>query len=246
MKLKSNYLSKRHDLHAHTKYSDGAVSVQESINLRRGYADVIGISDHYRYLISESDKLSKYCDEIIDYKAKSLQKEQASPDVRLGIEVFYADLTYAIKNLVAYPFDFVILENFEYFADQEAVLEGIKNLIKSLESTGRHVEIILAHPNYEVWFGHLSKIGKIGIRGMLEFLREHDICLEFNVNTGYFFSSGDVIAAIENEEDDLVKTLSDSGVDFAIGMDCHAYEEALFKGFDHLYTYFEHKKTTTP
>jgi histidinol phosphatase-like PHP family hydrolase len=114
----------------------------------------------------------------------------------------------------------------------------IAMLIEALQQCGRAVELILAHPDFEVWFGHLNREGNIGIDTMLTFLRENGIALEINVNTGYFFKKKDVIDALCDHSDPVVQALKQSETMLSIGTDSHGYEQVLFEGFNQVYAFF--------
>ena len=238
MQLKSNYQIKRYDLHAHTKYSDGALTFEESLYKRAKIADVLGFSDHYRYLIAESGKLDAYCNAFENLKRSLANDAECQNELKLGVEIFLADLQQAMKNIVSHPFEYIIIENFEYFSNQHEVMDAMKALISAFNEMGRDVDIILAHPNYEVWFGHLQREGGLGIENMLSFLTLNEIALEININTGYFFQKGNFIEALSDETDIIVEILKRHKVLVSIGSDCHAYEDELLNNFNLAYTYF--------
>ncbi|MBS7528342.1 hypothetical protein KHM83_16755 [Fusibacter paucivorans] len=235
MRLKPSYSEKKHDYHAHTKFSDGALTVEESVLKRIPHIDVIGISDHYRFLMSEGDKLDQYCNTITAFRETLGER---SGDLKLGIEIFWVDIPYAIKHLTQYPFDFIIIENFEFFVDQIEVFRVIDMLQEALKRKENKVEIILAHPDYKVWFGHLDRAADTSIDKVLTYLRDNEIAIELNANTGYFFREKDVIGALTNAEDYIVQALKRNDSLLSVGTDSHGYEAALFRDYHLVYEYF--------
>jgi histidinol phosphatase-like PHP family hydrolase len=113
----------KQDLHMHTVYStgDGAIVPQQTIELIAaiGHAEVIGISDHFDYLMGP----------VFETYKKNVQKF----GFRLGTEV---DGHNWVNEAVQYPFDYYVYHCY----DTDADYRGAEKLL----STGK--PLIIAHP----------------------------------------------------------------------------------------------------
>ncbi|MBN2222590.1 MAG: hypothetical protein JW708_10325 [Vallitaleaceae bacterium] len=218
----SLYTSKTSDLHAHTIFSDGEVSVLESLELRKKYipsVEELGVSDHYREIIKRNN-WKEYVSEI-----KKHQELFQGNGIRVlvGIEIYWQDL---IKDFERIPFedlDYVIIENYERISkleDYDIVLAKLKQCFSK--------PILLAHPEFEEI---IEKLGETGFRRLLRLLREKEIALEMNLNWGYWFASGCDPKRVFYEQSEIMNILHEEKALLSIGTDAHSYDEDFFRKY---------------
>lgn len=209
------------DLHAHTKYSDGTKDIFDSIKTRLVYADILGISDHYRY-IKNNDKWNAYIDEI------SRAKDHFEATIKSGVEIYFSDLVLDLNQIKYKDLDYIILEHYEQFNYQQLVAT-----ISELRSVFSK-DIIMAHPDYVSWANWL---GKEKLLEVMQVTKNLKIAIEINCNSGYFFGYGrSPQEAFEVKKNIGAELIRDSII--SIGSDAHAYEPMLLETFKECYELF--------
>ncbi len=217
------FYSKKTDLHAHTIWSDGLYTIEESIKNRSGIADVLGISDHYRAVLKLG--FDKYIDEI-----KSLEFK----NIKAGIEIFYIDLNKLSSKVKQEQFsklDFIIVEDFERIIDQKNLLTNLVELKSSF-----HGDVILAHPDFKYL---IDTYGRTYLFYFLSFCKEKHILIELNISDIYLLYEGLSFIEIMEINKEVYETLIEVCSYIIISTDCHGGEEnILYKEFNEVYSYF--------
>jgi len=189
----------RIDLHTHTEYSDGRVSIKEVLKTaKEKNLACLAITDHFTtswkldYITSlNTSTFDSYVDEI--------KKERKLIDVNclIGVEI---DTDSKWNDLIMFPYEKFELILLEYVNSLE-ILERYANLIESLDLNSI---ISLAHNNYFQTASNLPKFARI--------LVDNDIY--FEINTGYLYPQDDFSVG-------KLKILKENGVKFTIGSDAH-------------------------
>ena len=216
------YTDKISDLHAHTIFSDGDLTILESIKKRIDMItglEEVGISDHFRDIIAKN-LWEKYIKDI--HACKNIYNNETFK-VLLGVEIFASDINLLSEDL-SQDIDFLIVENYENYVDIESYVTMVEN-IRTIFSG----PIILAHPDIK---NILECIGSEGFSILIEFLKEEGIPLEINVNHGYWFWDGcDPERTLEIDTPEM-NTLNEAEAFVSIGTDSHMYEDVLFSNYE--------------
>lgn len=217
------YTNKISDLHAHTDFSDGDVSVIDSIQIRKlnipGIQE-IGVSDHY-LAIKDKVKWAAYIEAI-----KGCQElfEREGVAVQVGVEFIIFDLMADIEDVPYEDLDYIILENYESIRH----VDEYKRMICALKErfTGR---IIMAHPNFGQMLGTL---GEAEFTELVRYLRDEQIPLEMNVSSSFWFEDGYDPRQHFSEPSKLMRLLNQEDALMSIGTDAHSYELRLFSRYE--------------
>lgn len=226
------------DYHIHTKYSDGACSHREIINLaiEQGVTE-IGFTDHFGIYPNDWTASEESLQLIVD-KVLDLKKEfKDRINILLGLEVdYYPEKEQETREILSrYPFDylmgsihFVDGDNFDsdpnhpiyakYSTDQLYELyydTVIKAINSGMFTTMSHLDLIKK-------YNYLSSKDFTGLyKKMARLLVEKDIMVEYNTS-GYsrpckdFFPSNEITSIFIRE-----------GVKFTIGSDTHTEDHLL-------------------
>lgn len=215
------YTDKISDLHAHTVYSDGNISIRGSIERRISMInqiEEIGISDHFRYI--EGAPWKEYRNEI--EKCKSIFNRDTRK-ILLGVEVLASDVEKLSEEHYG-DLDYIIIEHFEDFY----TLDDYISLISSTKQYFNGL-IILAHPRIDKI---LENLGEIQFIKLLKFLKVKGIPLEINVNWGYWFQDQcDVEKVFYTETREMILLNQEEAL-VSIGTDSHMYEDLLYDNFE--------------
>jgi len=186
------------DLHVHSHYSDGAMSVKEAIQIAQAKGiSYLAISDHFstswkQSIINtiNSSNFKLYCDEI--------RRERAQADFKclIGIEI---DMDSSWDDVLKIPFERFEIIHFEY-VDSLPLLQKIASLIQKLK---KRSIFTLAH-NFYFKIANLENFSEI--------LLDNNICFELNSR---YFTQLD-----ENSIQGLI-FLREKGIQFTIGSDAH-------------------------
>lgn len=213
------------DFHAHSTMSDGRLSISQSLERRKNYAKVLGISDHY-LAIQQKQKWEQYILEIL--RNQELLEGQIA--VKIGIEIFFDDLRNDFDNIRFGDLDYLIVERFEYQS-----IDEITPLLKELRACFEG-DIIMAHPDFNTI---LFVNGENSFYEFLCLLRELRICIEINTNRSIFFDFPGGFKFFLNRKGIIMDNLNKAGSYVSIGTDAHSYKEQLFTRFTEIWTYLE-------
>jgi len=188
------------DLHVHTTYSDGKITIREAIRHARGKGlSCIAITDHF------STFLSMYKETLVDVNIDEYisditrEREEARIKCLIGIEIDMGSIRQAILTIPLERFEFILFEN----VNSLDVLEEVIDLTKPLDPT---IVRSLAHNSlHEDYRTNVKKLCKILVR--------NNIC--FELNSSYLENRNTVSQA------ELLRPLVQSGVTFTIGSDAH-------------------------
>lgn len=215
------YTDKISDLHAHSIYSDGNISIRGSITRRINMInqiEEIGISDHFRDL--EKYSWEQYKNEIQKCK---LEFNSNTTKILFGVEVFATDVKRLTKEHYS-ELDYIIIENFENFF----FLDDYKSFINQIKQNFGGL-IILAHPELDMIYDHLGENQYIDL---LHYLKRMKIPLEINVNCGYWFKGQCDIENVFYTETKEMILMNQVGALVSIGTDSHLYEDSLYENFE--------------
>lgn len=209
------------DLHAHTLYSDGNISIRGSIERRIKMIDhieEIGVSDHFRAV--EGGLWKRYVSEI--NVCKGIYND-GRRRVMLGVEVMCTDIERLLEQHYR-DLDYLIVEDYEDFAtldDYVTLISRIKQRFKGI--------IIMAHSDILKIYRNL---GKEQFSELLAYLNKSTIPLEISVNRGYWFQGHTLV------DRDIEKVFYSKTIEMALmnqacalvslGTDAHCYEDELF------------------
>jgi len=219
------YFKEKTDLHAHTDFSDGLYSIQESIECRLEYAEIIGISDHYRYLTREG-AWEKYINEIKSYRENSILREK----IKIGVEFYFEDILEDIDSIAFDDLDFIIVENFESVSEVRILNDALDVLRGKFDK-----DIILAHPDFQIM---LKTLKAKGVEEFLIYARDKSVIIEINVNSGIFYLKDNNIRENYTNKSLVASLLDDTESFICISSDAHAYEHELFENFEDAYEFF--------
>lgn len=196
---------KKINIHNHTRFSDGQLTVEEIIREAKKCLDVVGISDHYETSKVNSvpaTQLDKYIKEIRKFKDESEVK------VLVGVEVDFSGRT-LIDNI---PKSFSELDYalFEYVNDFENGGYPLSMLLKLREKF--RVYFGLAHTDI------VTSFKDIDYEVVLSLLEHHDIFVELNTSNLYT-KFGEPYYRLA---DDFFSKLSEYEVGIAVGTDTHS------------------------
>lgn len=186
------------DLHVHSHYSDGAMSVKEAIQIAQTKGlSCLAISDHFTTSWKEAlintlkpGNFKYYCDEI--------RRERAQANFRclIGLEI---DVGSNWDDVLRVPFEWFEIIDFEY-VDSMILLQKIASLIQNLK---KRPIFTLAHNSY-FNIANLEKFSEI--------LLDNNIYFELNAR---------YLAQLDENSIQRLRFLRDKGIQFTIGSDAH-------------------------
>ncbi len=186
------------DLHVHSQYSDGAMSIKEAIQIAQTKdVSYLAISDHYTTSWKQDvvntlspNNFKSYCDEI--------KRERAQADFKclIGIEI---DMDSSWDDVRKVPFEWFEIIHFEYVESVDA-LQKIAGLIRTLKTKSI---FSLAHNSY---------FKTANLEQFCTILLNNNIC--FELNSRY-------IAQLDEKSIQRLKFLRTKGIRFIIGSDAH-------------------------
>ena len=186
------------DLHVHSHYSDGAMSIKEAIQIAQTKGlSYLAISDHFTTSWKESiintlkpNNFKFYCDEI--------RRERVLINFRclIGIEI---DMDSNWNDVLKVPFEWFEIIHFEY-VDSMILLQKITSLIQNLK---KRPIFTLAH-NFYLKIANLEEFSRL--------LLDNNIL--FELNSRYF-------AQLDENSIQGLRFLREKGIQFTIGSDAH-------------------------
>ncbi len=227
------------DYHMHTKYCAHAVGemeeyVEKAIEL--GF-DEIGFSDHFPWMIQESEKLAMTYDEVPIYidSVKKLMEKYPEITIRLGAEMDYVPDKIDIMKEYCNKYDFdYIMGSVHHIGkwgfDQEEQIALFKKY-DTLEVYRKYFALIgeLIDTGLIDIIGHLDLVKKFGFKPKENYddliddickkLSEKDVVVEIN-------ASGLIRPCKEQyPSEEILKKCLDYGVKVTFGSDAHSPDE---------------------
>lgn len=190
------------DLHVHTNYSDGAMSVKEAIQVAQSKnLSYLAITDHFTTSWKQSVIKSLNHSDFGTYRDQiKREREQANFNCLIGIEI---DMDSHWDDVLKVPFDWFEIFNFEY-AESMVLLKKIATLVPKLK---RGSICTLAH-NFYFKIANLEEFSKI--------LLDNNICFELNAR---------YLAQFDDNSIQRLRILREKGIQFTIGSDAHEPEK---------------------
>jgi DNA polymerase (family 10) len=186
------------DLHVHSQYSDGAMSIGEAIQIAQTKKiSFLAISDHFTTSWKQSiintlnpQKFKFYCDEI--------RKERTKANFKclIGLEI---DVGSNWDDVLKVPFEWFEIIHFEY-VDSFALLTKVALFIQTLK---KRSIFTLAHNSY---------FRNANLEKFSEILRDNNICFELNAR---------YLAQMDENSIQRLRILREKGIQFTIGSDAH-------------------------
>ena len=183
-------ISRRINLHIHSKYSDGKNTIEEIVKSAiKADLEYIAITDHFSNswkskiipTLNSNEKIENYLDEI---KAQNSQLREINEKLVIlkGIEIDLSSSDSYISSLIK-PNDYDLIL-FEYLETPEAI-SFLKNIINNWKMSYDKTEIPflgLAHfdPSYIIFSD---------VEVLLSFLSQFKIFFEFNSSYPQYYSS---------------------------------------------------------
>ncbi len=187
------------DLHVHTFFSDGNMTVHEAIQTaREKKLACLAITDHFTTSWKQSIVSTVNFKNFNAYQAE-IKKERESAQYKclIGLEIDMDSSWNDIKRIPFGTFDLILFE----YADSIVLLQNIAGLLHELKF---RAIVALAHNSY-FKMANLDYFSK--------FLLENNVYLE--LNSRYLNYSDE--AAIQR-----IKLLKNNGIKFTIGSDAHS------------------------
>jgi DNA polymerase (family 10) len=186
------------DLHNHTTYSDGTLTIREVIEIAKmKEISYLAITDHFTTSWKKGiidpvtfENINQYCSEIRE------ERKRMQVDCLVGLEV---DMESSLQDIKRIPFKQFEMLLFEY-VDSISILNNVISLIQEFKPTAL---LALAHNSY---------IRTANLEKFCNLLIENNIFFELNAR--YLNpKDGDLI--------NRLKTLKEYGIRFTIGSDAH-------------------------
>ena len=177
------------NLHIHSNYSDGRNNIKQIVekSLKLGL-NYIAITDHFTNSwkawvskLNNNESITDYLEEITECQ-KYLARSNKLLTLLKGIEIDLASTKQYIKTYIkADKFDLIL---FEYLQSYESIA-FVKNIIhywrKQLSDKDKLPVLGLAHFDPSIFMlGNLDTL--------MKFLKDYDICFEFNSSYSSFYS----------------------------------------------------------
>ena len=162
------------DLHVHTAFSDGALSVDDmvAVAVERGL-DWLGITDHYRTakLSPQRTLLACQVSEYVEAIRAASVESRGALEVWAGLEIDFCPARTDLENLpAAVPWDRLDFALFEYVSDAD---EGGAPLAHLAEMRAQiDCRVGLAHTDFGRVFADMPPLE------LVDALEEHDIFVE--------------------------------------------------------------------
>ncbi|HUY00195.1 MAG TPA: PHP domain-containing protein [Candidatus Deferrimicrobium sp.] len=186
------------DLHNHTTYSDGSLTIREVMEIAKNKnLSFLAITDHFttswkQNIISPVtfENINQYCSEIRDERTRLRVK------CLVGLEI---DMESSLADIRRIPFNQFEILLFEY-VDSIIILNKVISLIHEFK------------PSALLGLAHNSYIRITNLKNFCNILAENNIYFELNAR--YLNpNDGDLI--------NRLKTLKEYGIRFTIGSDAH-------------------------
>lgn len=223
---------KRHNIHIHSTFSDGRLSIEE-IAVRATGLEVIGISDHaYTTKLPSSLQVNGKLDAYI---AELEKVQHLHPEIKIlkGLEI--DSHRYSGTNPLGLPFDQV--NRFDYVLFEQVSLGtfGDRSIYDLIEARPYlHCAVGLAHNDMQINFdSHEREVAKL--------LTELDIFVDINQSEiGAEGIGGNTRLGLDYFHyfsPELLGAMREYGVKVAIGTDAHAGQSILL--IDEAYHFIE-------
>ncbi|MDD1777978.1 MAG: PHP domain-containing protein [Candidatus Helarchaeota archaeon] len=190
------------DLHVHTNYSDGAMSIKEAIQVAQTKnLSYLAITDHFTTSWKQSIIKTLKASDFETYRDQiEREREQANFKCLIGLEI---DMDSNWDDVLKVPFEWFEIINFEY-AESMVLLKKIAVLVPKLKKGSI---CTLAH-NFYFKIANLEEFSKI--------LLDNNICFELNARYLIQFDENSI---------QRLKFLREKGIQFTIGSDAHEPEK---------------------
>lgn len=201
------------DIHNHTKWSDGASTVEEIIeNAINNKVNIIGISDHFNTIKCNSvltAKLEQYIQDLEKEKEKYKDKIEVLAGIEICMNKDWCELDKLPYDKLN-KLDYVLFEYIDWFPSS-VTLKEIKNYASKITCKKG-----LAHTDI------FSLIKIYGIGNVIEFIKENELFWEINVNRGYGYFDYILMNNDKPQVIEIFNKLKKNNIKITVGSDTHS------------------------